>query len=191
MDQRARHTAAVAALVALAVAGCSGGETATAVTETVTVTQTVENTVTVTGSPTSAPAPATTTSTSAAPVIDQVQIVTTDLGGGRVGPDRYQLDRTYSHSTPTVNVKYGWSALQGGTEIGGSSCTVVATVTGPGDYSHTEHSDACSRSASSIRGKSIGLTATGTYTITVSVTPKDGAEFTGTSTLEVIPMDNP
>ncbi len=121
-------------------------------------------------------------------MIDRLEIFTTDLGGGRVGPGCYQLHQRYSSSPLYVYIKYGWTSHVGDQQLSGHDCTAVGTVTGPGGFEDVQHTDACSRSTSTI-GDSVTLNAVGTYNVTVSVTPKDGQEITATETIEVIAMD--
>ncbi|BBZ67512.1 MAG: hypothetical protein U0R77_11395 [Mycolicibacterium insubricum] len=121
-------------------------------------------------------------------MIDRLEIETTAVGSGKVGPGRYQLKQVYSSSKPYVGIKYGWTSYVGDQELSGHDCTAVGTVTGPGGFEAVQHSDACSRSMYKI-GDSVTFNAVGTYNVTVSVTPKDGQEVTATETIEVIAMD--
>lgn len=176
--------ATVALAGGLALTGCSSGTTT--VTTTVTATQTVEKPSVATTTTTTSTARSSPSAVPAAKPIDRLDIVTTDLGGGKVGPNRFQLRTVYDWNTPFVNIVYGWSAFRGTDPVSGHDCTVVGTITGPNGYSNTFRSDACSRGTGGATGQNIKLETVGRYTIKVSVTPSDGPEFVGTTTVEVI-----
>ncbi|MGW0018443.1 hypothetical protein ACWDUD_08925 [Rhodococcus sp. NPDC003382] len=156
--------------------------TVTAPAPTVTVTAPTSP-VRVVAPPTSTPAttPVTTTSTPGPPAIEQVRVFTERGGRGHlVGPDMYQAT-TYG----TAGVVFRWRSIdESGAEIWNETCQVVSTVTGPGDYSHTDRSAACS---GRVRAHELVLDAPGDYTITTTVIGADGATTVGTAGFQVIP----
>lgn len=131
--------------------------------------------------PSEAPAPPPATDT-----ISSV-FVTPRTGNGllqKVGSNTFELQPTIPSSINPPYMTFDWSSQGANGEIASSDCTVEADISGPGDYPQHRRSGACSGSPS----QELKIMQSGTYTISVAVTPPGGGlTVTGTASFSVVP----
>lgn len=99
--------------------------------------------------------------------------------GNRVGENLYQMPSSGGASVPRIN----WASRTENGDWRAEDCGVVIDVQGPRNYDERRRSSDCTGSVSSLPS----VKTAGDYTITVEVTPPNGAPVKESVTITYIP----
>ncbi|MGX9670202.1 hypothetical protein [Mycobacterium sp. HM-7] len=180
--------------VALAVAGCTGGNQSTPSgpsASSSTTTTTTTTTTTVTTTTTTPPSTTTTTTTTTSASKTAISSVTVGAVGtfcmDKVGPDSYQLEPDSSCSRG-ANFELEWHARGENGDVKSDDCTVVIDVTGPNGLNERRRSSNCTGGSRGYDNAVYIKHVAGDYVVAISITPPDGgAPVTATKTITILP----